>query len=108
MAVSSGGFAEAVGMKKQNPALKVMIAIGGWAEGGKKYSDMANTAESRTKFVRSAVAFVKEHGFDGLDYDWEYPGKVAGSDGVQPVFGGLVMALDLSPISPNLDNFAHF
>ena len=65
-----------------------MIAIGGWAEGGKKYSDMANTAESRTKFVRSAVAFVKEHGFDGLDYDWEYPGKAAGSDRVRSVFGG--------------------
>ena len=70
-------------LKEQNPDLKVMIAIGGWAEGGKKYSDMANTAASRTKFVQSAVAFVKEHGFDGLDYDWEYPGESAA------VFGGV-------------------
>ena len=70
-----GGYAEAVALKEKNPELKVMIAIGGWAEGGKKYSDMANSAESRSKFVKSAVAFIKEHNFDGLDYDWEYPGK---------------------------------
>ena len=55
--------------------LKVMIAIGGWNEGGKKYSDMASTPAGRTKFVKSAVTFLKEHKFDGLDLDWEYPGQ---------------------------------
>lgn len=64
-----------MGLKQVNPNLKVMIAIGGWNEGGKKYSDMSATKASRAKFIESVVAFLQEHQFDGLDLDWEYPGK---------------------------------
>ena len=55
------------------------IAIGGWNEGSKKYSEMAADPERRKRFVESSVAFCKEHNFDGLDLDWEYPGKRGGS-----------------------------
>ena len=51
-----------------------MLAIGGWNEGGKKYSAMAKTKQSRTSFVNSVVKFLSEHSFDGFDLDWEYPG----------------------------------
>ena len=54
-------------MKKQNPTLKVMLAIGGWNEGGKKYSALAKTPESRKKFIESVVDFLSSHGFDGFD-----------------------------------------
>ena len=63
-----------MGLKKQNPKLKVMLAIGGWNEGGKKYSAMAKSQSSRAKFVESVVAFLEKHEFDGFDLDWEYPG----------------------------------
>lgn len=58
--------------KKRNPALKVMIACGGWGADG--FSDMALTRESRQKFVSSAVAFIEKYQLDGIDIDWEYPG----------------------------------
>jgi chitinase len=57
-----------------NPSLKVMLAIGGWNEGGKKYSDMASTKQSRDNFIQSVVSLLEEHEFDGFDLDWEYPG----------------------------------
>ena len=69
-----GNYRATVDLKKRNPSLKVLIAVGGWAEGGKKYSAMASTSQTRSRFVASVVEFLGEHGFDGLDVDWEYPG----------------------------------
>jgi chitinase len=63
-----------VALKSQNPGLRVMLAIGGWNEGGKKYSQMSSSPDSRRKFIKSAVDLLAENGFDGLDLDWEYPG----------------------------------
>ena len=74
LAPFSGGYAQSVALKDINPDLKVLIAIGGWNEGGKNYSEMVSDPETRKKFVDSVVKFVEEHGFDGLDLDWEYPG----------------------------------
>ncbi len=51
------------------------LAIGGWNEGSTKYSAMAKDSAERQKFVDSVVQFLQKHNFDGLDLDWEYPGK---------------------------------
>jgi len=73
-----GGFTKATNLKVKYPHLKVNLAIGGWNEGSKKYSNLAADPKKRKTFVNSATSFILEHKFDGLDLDWEYPTKRGG------------------------------
>ncbi|XP_053957941.1 chitinase-3-like protein 1 [Anastrepha ludens] len=62
-------------LKLQNPTLKTLAAVGGWNEGSKNFSIVANDPARRQRFLRSVVQFIQRHGFDGLDLDWEYPNQ---------------------------------
>ena len=87
------GYGEFVNLKQTNPNLKAMLAIGGWNEGSVKYSEMAADPAKRATFVASAVKFVKEYNFDGLDLDWEYPANRGGSPDDKENFAKLVTEL---------------
>jgi chitinase len=65
-------FAQLRALKKKAPQLKTLISVGGWEWSG-RFSDVALTPESRAKFAASGVRFVRTHGFDGIDIDWEFP-----------------------------------
>jgi chitinase len=72
-------YRRVVGLKKREPGLKVMIALGGWTfnDPGPTqhiFSDIARSRENQDKFLRSLVSFMATYGFDGVDLDWEYPG----------------------------------
>ena len=61
-------------LKKVNPALKILISVGGWGWSG-GFSDAVVTSEAREVFAGSAVDFMLRHKLDGIDLDWEYPGQ---------------------------------
>ncbi|XP_015915003.1 endochitinase [Parasteatoda tepidariorum] len=72
--LENGGYKKFTALRGKHPHLKLLLAVGGWAEGGRKYSDMVGEKSRRDIFVKSAVKWVKDFGFDGFDLDWEYPG----------------------------------
>lgn len=39
---------------------------------------MVSDRASRAKFTASVVDFLLKYNFDGLDFDWEYPGHRGG------------------------------
>merc|ERR1712139_430067 len=73
-----GAYRRTVRLKKKNPDLKVLLAVGGWNQGSHNFSAMASNKAKRSKFVKSAAAFITRYGFDGLDMDWEYPTQRGG------------------------------
>ena len=62
--VIRGGYKAALGLRRLNPKLKVMIAIGGWGEGGRQYSEMVSSKETRTNFIESVIKFMDKYKFD--------------------------------------------
>ncbi|GLV36208.1 Chitinase 2 [Carabus blaptoides fortunei] len=73
-----GGFNRVTSLRTRYPHLKVTVAIGGWNEGSTNYSQLVADPARRGRFVANAVEFVRKHNFDGLDLDWEFPGKRGG------------------------------
>ncbi|KAL7050542.1 hypothetical protein ACKWTF_004121 [Chironomus riparius] len=87
------GFKRLTDYKKTHRHLKVLLAIGGWNEGSRNYSDMAGDPTRRGKFVKQSVSYIKQHNFDGLDLDWEYPTQRGGSPQDKEAFVLLVKEL---------------
>ncbi|XP_013414708.1 chitotriosidase-1-like [Lingula anatina] len=76
--ISRGGkpglYERTVALKQRNPELKVLLAVGGWAQGSKQFVPMMSSVENRQAWVRNVVRYLRKYGFDGLDMDWEFPG----------------------------------
>ncbi|GAD89739.1 putative chitinase [Vibrio halioticoli NBRC 102217] len=74
--------------KKLYPDVKTILAVGGWAETGGFYSGTTNpnctvNHEGIDKIATQSVEYVRKYGFDGIDYDYEYPTSM--SDAGNPV-----------------------
>jgi chitinase len=61
-----------VELKKKNPALKILLSLGGWG-GCATCSDVFSTAKGRKDFATSVLQLNQFFKTDGIDIDWEYP-----------------------------------
>ncbi|KAL0956895.1 hypothetical protein HGRIS_003001 [Hohenbuehelia grisea] len=50
------------------------LSIGGWA-GSRFFSTSVGSPNNRTAFVKAIVDLAKQYKLDGIDFDWEYPGR---------------------------------
>lgn len=71
-----------VALKAKNPALNVMVSVGGWGSG--RFSEMASDKGRRMSFAEDCLRIVEEFGLDGIDIDWEYPTSDAAGISASP------------------------
>ncbi|XP_050394214.1 chitotriosidase-1 [Patella vulgata] len=71
---STGMYPQFIGLKNENPKLKTMISAGGYAL-SPSFAQIVQTKGTRAVFIESAIRFMRDWGFDGLDIMWEYPTK---------------------------------
>ena len=70
-----------VHLKEGLPRIRYFLNfLGGWNSGSGRFSMMASERERRKIFIDSVIPFLLQYGFEGLDFDWEYPGDREGSD----------------------------
>jgi len=105
-----GNFNQLRKLKLQYPYLRILISIGGWNDSN-RFSDAA-LPDNAQQFVSSCVdMFI--HGnfadgvagpgiFDGIDIDWEYPGRCGATCDFRPEDGENFTAL-LSEFRSQLD-----
>ncbi|KAI0905820.1 glycosyl hydrolases family 18-domain-containing protein [Ustulina deusta] len=73
-------FSQFAGLKTQNPDLKIIVSLGGWTFNDNDtitqpvFGDIAGSSANRAKFIDNLLDFMQNYGFDGIDFDWEYPG----------------------------------
>ncbi|KAK0647937.1 Killer toxin subunits alpha/beta [Lasiodiplodia hormozganensis] len=73
-------FSDFTALKKRNSGLKATISLGGWSFNDNDtstqpvFSDLVSSSSNRQKFINNLFSFMRHYGFDGVDFDWEYPG----------------------------------
>lgn len=68
-----GTYERVINLKKKNPDLKILLAVGGWSFGTERFKTMSSTRYNRQVFIFSALDYLRKRNFDGLDLDWEFP-----------------------------------
>ncbi|KAJ2864154.1 hypothetical protein GGH94_003102 [Coemansia aciculifera] len=53
---------------------KVLVSLGGWT-GSKYFSPILKDPKKRNRMIDQMTQWMQDHGFDGWDVDYEYPGR---------------------------------
>ncbi|KAI0227439.1 putative chitinase 1 [Lamellibrachia satsuma] len=77
-------------LKKSNPLVKVMIALIRSRKQEAWIAKMLSSNEMRLAFVKQSVTFLRQHGLDGIDVDFDYAG---GQDAEPQLMQRLILLL---------------
>ncbi|KAK7091103.1 chitinase-3-like protein 1 [Littorina saxatilis] len=88
-----GLYEKTVALKQKNRNLKVLLAIGGWLIGSKPFLPVIKSQHSISTFARNVVKFLRAHGMDGMDMDWEFPGVRGSTPADKPKFTMLLQKI---------------
>ncbi|PVD32658.1 hypothetical protein C0Q70_08103 [Pomacea canaliculata] len=97
----SGGpglYQRTVALKKKNPRLRVLLAIGGWVIGSKALPPDHSVCQYHTtihqqRYSLSQHMVQRSHNMDGMDMDWEFPGVRGSTPDDRPLFTLLLKTL---------------
>ena len=79
----SANLTTLMGLKREAAGLQIVLSIGGGSHSD-AFSDIAMTAESRQRFVKSCLSLLEKYGLDGVDIDWEYPAAPHADGSIRP------------------------
>jgi chitinase len=74
--VEKNNFKSFIALKKKNPRLKALIAIGGWVDSQQNreaYNLVFNNDKVRSNFINNLMSYMNKWGFDGVDLSFEFP-----------------------------------
>lgn len=76
--LTDSGLVKFGALKSKNPNVKLLITVGGWTEDSIAFSHVAADDHKKLKMATTVVQYIKNYNLDGIDIDWEYPGKHGG------------------------------
>ncbi|GAA6062878.1 hypothetical protein JCM10212_000800 [Sporobolomyces blumeae] len=71
---STEGQAKTFAETAQKAGAKAMLTVGGWS-GSALFTTLVASKETRSAFIDAMADALDQNSFDGIDIDWEYPGK---------------------------------
>lgn len=83
------------GLKLRNPSLRTWITAGGSPVSSAAFSRIAVDSEARRHFVRQAVNWLRDFGYEGLVVHWTFPDSEQ-RDGLESLVRSLKTAFDLT------------
>lgn len=90
----AGCIKQMYALKLKNRNLKVIFSVGGWTYAQAGHFAFALDAGLRATFVKSAVQYIEDYGFDGIDIDWEFPSNANEKAAYTALFTELRTAFD--------------
>jgi chitinase len=57
---STGLYGRTISLKQQNPALKVLLAVGGWQIGSKPFIPMISNEENMRRWIKNVVTYLRK------------------------------------------------